>query len=133
MITKIPNEVKVDIIKGVKRKYDIDIEDDVIDFLQSFQSKVAVDKGFAIKKTVRFFNLAVFKYNEKKLDSRNTMKRLLVKHDGNVDVALKEFRELGIAVKEKYREDKRIELESRIIKPKKHEKIKSLDGRFTAR
>ena len=132
MITKLPNDIKLIIRENVSEKFGVDVDDDLIDFLQNFQTKVAVEEGFAHKKTVRLYNLAVFKYNEKKVDSRKTMDRLLVKYDGDYKKAIKEFRKLGKAKNISDRKERKEELESRIVKPKKHEPIIAIKGGFTA-
>ena len=132
MITKITHKTKDEIITNVRKKFNVDIEEDIIDFLQDFQSKIFVEKGFANKKTVRFFNLAVFKYNEKRVDSKITMSRLLNKHNGDSKKALKEFRQLGKVIAIEEEEKKKEEKENRVIRPKRHDGIVSTNGMFTA-
>lgn len=132
MITKLSSDTKLIIKENVSEKFNTDIDDDVIDFLQDFQTKIAVSEGFAKKQDVRLFNLAVFKYNEKKVDSKNTMNRLLVKYDGDYKKAIKEFRKLGKDVNIKNRKERKAELASRPEIIKKHTPIVSTDGGFTA-
>lgn len=133
MITKIPNNIKSDIKADVKAKFNTDIDDDIIDFIQDFQSKVAVEEGLAKKDTVRFYNLAVFSYNPKKVDSRNTMNRLLIKHNGDAKKALKEFRQLGKIISIEEENKKKHEKANRVPKRKRREAIKSVNGLFTAK
>ena len=132
MITKLPNDTKLIIKENVSEKFGVDIDDDIIDFLQNFQTKVAVEEGFANRNTVRLYNLAVFQYNEKKLDSSNTMDRLLVKHDGDYKKAIKEFRKLGKDVKINDRKKRKRRAAANKPKPTKHTPIVSLSGGFTA-
>ena len=133
MITKLPDNIKSSIKDNIKSKFNVDIDDDIIDFMQDFQSKIAVEEGFANKENVRFFNLAVFKFNPKKVDSRNTMKRLLNKHGGDAKIALKEFRQLGKIISIEEEKQKAYDKANRVIRPKKHDKIRSITGGFTAK
>ncbi len=133
MISKISDTVKSDIRVNVKDKFNVEIEDDIIDFLQDFQSKIAVEEGFAKQDTVRLYNLAVFSYNPKKLDSRNTMNRLLVKHGGDAKVALKEFRKLGKIISIEAEKKKAYEKANKVVKPKRHDAIKATNGMFSVR
>ena len=133
MLSKIPDNIKQGIIDDIKDKFHADIEEDLIDFLINFQSKIAVDEGFAKKETVRLYNLAVFRYNPKKLDSKNTMVRLLAKHDGDNKAALKEFRKLGKELNLEERRKKKEAKKNKVVKPKKHAPIKSINGGFVAR
>lgn len=133
MLSKIPDNIKDAIVDDIKEKFNVEVDTDIIDFLQNFQSKVAVEEGFSKQKTVRFYNLAVFAYNPKKLDSKNTMVRLLTKHDGDFKAADKEFKELGKAINLEERAKREKEKEERVIKPKRHEPIRSLTGGFTTK
>ena len=133
MITKLPTEVKSDIRRNIRNKFNVVIDDDIIDFMQDFQSKMAVEEGFAKKEDVRFFNLAVFSFNPKKVDSRNTMKRLLNKHGGDAKKALKEFRQLGKIISIEEEKAKAYEKANRVVKRKRHDAIRSVTGGFTAK
>lgn len=133
MISKLPESTKKNIIDEVKARFNNDIDEDLIDFIQDFQSKVTVEEGFAKKDTVRLYGLAVFNYNPKKVDSRNTMKRLLTKHNGNSKAAIKEFRELGKVISINEEIAKAHERANRYVRPKRHDGILSKDGRFTAK
>lgn len=133
MLSKIPNEIQNEIIAKVEKKFNAVIEEDIIDFLQDFQSKIAVEEGFAKEETVRLYGLAVFKFNPKKVDSRSTMKRLLAKHKGDSNKALDEFKELGKLINIKEKTEKAEAKKRKVSRPKKHEKVFSKDGLFTAR
>lgn len=133
MITRLDIATK-DLIKSdVKKKFNVDIDSDVIDFFQNLQSKVAVEEGFANKDTVRFFNLAVFKYNPRKVDSKNTMKRLRAKHNGDHAAAVKEFKEIGKGINIESKIARDTERATRATVFTRHHKVRSLDGKFTAR
>ena len=123
MISKIPESRKDKIIAEVKSKFNTEIDLDLIDFIQDFQSKVAVEEGFNKKETVRFYNLAVFSYNPKKLDSKRTMKRLLTKHNGDSKAAIKEFRELGKIISINEEIAKKEERENRPVKQRQHGRV----------
>ena len=133
MITKIPDNVKQSIINGVKDKFNTNIDTDIIEFLQDFQSKCAVEEGFAKKETVRFFNLAVFKYSERKIDGKNIMSRLLAKHNGDRKLAKEEFKELNEEFGIRNKKEKQEMKANKVVKPKRHDKVKSINSMFTAR
>ena len=133
MITKISDSVKQDIIRGIKSKFNTDVDTDIIDFLQDFQSKCAVEHGFIKKKAVRFYNLAAFQYDNKHIDGRNIMKRLLAKHNGDRKLARAEFKELNRAFAISNKEKKDKAKVAKVVKPKRHDIIRSTNTMFTAR
>lgn len=133
MQTILPNDLKLNIIDEVKRLFNTSIEDDIIDFVQDFQSRVAVEEGFAKKDTVRFYNLAVFMYNPKKVDSKDCMIRLLKKHNGNRELALKEFKELGKIINLDRKALKKYKKENKVSRVTNHAVAKSVCGKFSAR
>lgn len=133
MISKLPDKVKSNIVKGIRDKFNFEAEDDIVDFLQTFQSKVIAEDGFANKKTVRLYNLAVFEFNPKRVDSKSTMNRLLTKYNGDSEKALNEFRELGKTIVIEERRMRKEAKDNEIKKPKKHEPIKGINSTFSAR
>lgn len=133
MITKIPDDIAATIANEASETFGRDIGIDLVHFIQEFQSTTAIDEGFAKKNTVRFYNLAVFKFNPKRIDSKNTMKRLLQKYNGDINKSLKEFRILGKSINQ---EEKKAKVEAKLVKsivPKPKATIKSLNGKFTVR
>lgn len=133
MATLIPNDIKKDIISDIEKLFNTVVEDDIIDFITDFQSKVTVEEGFAKRDTVRLYNLAVFQYNPKKIDSKTTMVRLLKKYDGDKIKALKEFKELGKSLNISNKKRKKFLRENRVVKLTNHAKIPSKCGKFSAR
>lgn len=95
LVRGIDQNAKERIVKEVKAKFGVDIGVDIVEFLQAFQNKVAIEEGFAKRKSVLYYNLATFKYNEKKVDSKNVIHRLLNKHGNDSEKALAEFKALG--------------------------------------
>lgn len=95
MITELPKESVNKLVLSINNKYDVNISEDIISFFQDFQSKLAIDYGFANKEEVRLYNLASFKYSDAKVDSKMIFNRLLVKYNGDRDAAMAEFKELG--------------------------------------
>ena len=134
--TLLPNNIKNNIIKEVSDKFNTNIEEDIIDFFLNFQINTAIDEGFAKKETVKFNGLAVFKFNPSKVESKTTMKRLINKHNGNIELAEKEFKQLGkelnIINSNKNKEERLIKLNTPPI-PKRRDKITTLDGKFSTR
>jgi len=133
MSTPIPDNVKDKISAGVRDNFGIDISEDLIDFIKDFQSKVIVEEGFQKLKTVRLYKLAVFHYNPSKADSKNTMRRLLVKHNNDYTKAITEFKEMGKIINEARVAKKKEERANRRPVIKRSTFIKSVNGKFTVR
>lgn len=133
MISILPNDVKSDVIKEVARLFNTSIEEDIIDFIQDYQSKMAVEEGFSKCDTVKFYNLAVFKYNKEKVDIKTTMVRLLKKYNGDVKAAEAELKELGKSYNINKKELKKFKREHKVVRIPNHAAVKSICGKFTAR
>jgi hypothetical protein len=133
MITPLFNDVKSIIISDVHSIFNTIIEDDIIDFIQDFQSRIAVEEGFAKNETVRFYNLAVFQYNPKKIDSKTTMVRLLHKYNGDKQKAFAEFKQLGKDININNKLKKKYNREHKVVKLLNHAPVKSVCGKFSAR
>lgn len=131
MSTTIPDNIKRNISAEVKENFGIDIDEDIIEFIRDFQSRVAFEEGFSKQNTIKLYKLAVFKFNTRRIDARNTMRRLLIKYDGDRSKALVEFRQIGKVINLEYKNKLAEERANRVKPIKRSDKVISINGKFT--
>jgi len=124
MRTEIPGDIIDDICIGFQKRFNKTIDPLIIDFINDLQSEVALEEGFEKKRTVRFYNLAVFRYSPQRKDAIQTKKRLRRKFGDDREKVKAELSKIGKQVniersnkfkarKEEIKEEKQYEKQRR--------------------